>query len=281
MPALRSRIAQSGLATPLGFLLRARSVLRFLLAQAGIAARWVVRSRETTNHSYDITPLNRVHLAWFVANAVDVPVSRVEELFAELDSDHELRHHLEQVTAASPFRRVSDPRPPYGRRLAWYALVRLLQPQVVVETGIDKGLGSCVLAAALLRNGSGHLYAIDTAAVAGWMVSGPYARCVTVLHDDAVHAITGLSAPVDLLVHDVHHTPEQEVEEYTAVLERSPRAALINDNAHSYDVLPALCEKLGLRYHHFDDKPSGTWFAGSGLGLGLPSPGAASRSSRD
>ena len=281
MPDLRARIAQSGLATPLGFLIRARSALQFLVRQVKVAVGWVARTRETTNHSYDITPLNRVHLAWFVATALDVPVSQVEELFDELDSDDQLRRHLTQVTETSRFRRVSDPRPAYGRRLAWYALVRLLQPQVVVETGIDKGLGSCVLAAALLRNGSGHLYAIDTAAQAGWMVSGRYAHCVTVLHDDAVQAITGLSGPVDLLVHDVHHTPEQEAEEYAAVLERSPAAVLINDNAHSYDVLSALCEQLGFRYHHFDDKPAGTWFAGSGLGLGLPSPGGASKPSRD
>ena len=39
----------------------------------------------------------------------------------------------------------------YGRRLGWYALVRALKPRTVVETGADKGLGSCVLAALRLR----------------------------------------------------------------------------------------------------------------------------------
>ena len=280
MPAaLRTRIAQSRWATPLGFLLRLREVSRHLMRQLRITSHWVLRSRETTNHSYAITALNREHLAWWLANALDQPVGRVRELFDELEADEELRSHLARVTAGSGFRRVTDPQPSYGRRLAWYALVRLLQPEVVVETGIDKGLGSCVLASALLRNGHGHLYAIDTSPQAGWMVAGAYSELVTVIHDDAVAAIGSLGQPVDLLVHDVHHTQEQEAQEYDAVLERSPRAVLLNDNAHSYDVLPSLCEQRGFRYHHFDDQPSGTWFAGSGLGLALPSPGGAAKQS--
>src|SRR5207248_9880418 len=58
-----------------------------------------------------------------------------------------------------------DVEPRYGRRLGWYALTRATKPRVLVETGVDRGLGTAVLAAAMLRNAQegapGLVYATD------------------------------------------------------------------------------------------------------------------------
>ena len=40
----------------------------------------------------------------------------------------------------------------FGRRLAWYAIARVMKPTVIVETGVAHGIGACVLCTALLRN---------------------------------------------------------------------------------------------------------------------------------
>jgi predicted O-methyltransferase YrrM len=42
----------------------------------------------------------------------------------------------------------------FGRRLGWYILVRSQKPRIIVETGVDHGVGSLVLTSALLRNKS-------------------------------------------------------------------------------------------------------------------------------
>jgi hypothetical protein len=58
--------------------------------------------------------------------------------------------------------------------VAWYAVVRALKPQLIVETGIKQGLGSLVLLAALERNagegGSGRLISFDIDPFSGWVV---------------------------------------------------------------------------------------------------------------
>ena len=40
----------------------------------------------------------------------------------------------------------------YGRRIGWYAFTRILKPKLIIETGVDHGVGACVLTSALLRN---------------------------------------------------------------------------------------------------------------------------------
>ena len=49
------------------------------------SARWLATSREHHNYTYDLTKLNRDHLAWFVSVVCDVPVGQVRDCFAEIE----------------------------------------------------------------------------------------------------------------------------------------------------------------------------------------------------
>ncbi len=267
---LRRRIAASPLAPVAAVPLRLKAVLHELAVVSRAGWRWLRRSRETTNFNYDIDPLNREHLAWWVADVTGADVARVREVFAELDADEALRAHVRSRTAASPYRRVSDPEPSYGRRLAWYALVRLLQPRLGVETGTDKGLGTCVVAAGVLRNGTGRVVTIDVVEDAGWLVTDAYASVTTRMTGPAADVLRGLADEVDLFVHDVHHTADEERDEYVAIAPRlTDRAVVVNDNAHSFDVLPRWCEETGRRYVHFQEMPAERWYPGSGMGAAV------------
>ena len=41
----------------------------------------------------------------------------------------------------------------FGRRLIWYLLARTMKPNLIIESGIDKGLGSSLLCYAQFKNG--------------------------------------------------------------------------------------------------------------------------------
>jgi putative aminopeptidase FrvX len=56
---------------------------------------------------------------------------------------------------------------PYARRIVWYALVRIFKPNVVVESGTEKGLGSLIINRALEKNGIGQLHTLDIDIYAG------------------------------------------------------------------------------------------------------------------
>ena len=166
--------------------------------------QWAQRSRETTNFSYDLTDLNIAQLAGWVSVISSCTLQQASQWIHELRHDDALRQHLNQLTATSDSAITADLNMGYGRRLGWYALVRALKPRTVVETGVDKGLGSCVLASALLRNHAeghpGRYVGTDINPQAGWLFQGPYREVGEILYGDSIESLQRLERPIDLFI---------------------------------------------------------------------------------
>ena len=124
--------------------------LTFCVRQAGVMVKWAFGSKEYYNHTYHLTTLNRGYLVSYIAVISGHGEAEIEGYFRELENDSQLSALLERQTLNSPDRHNSDVEPRYGRRIGWYALVRATKPKVIVETGVDRGLGTAVLAPALV-----------------------------------------------------------------------------------------------------------------------------------
>lgn len=249
----------------------------YLLPSLGSLLRWTFRSREVFNYTYDLTPLNRAHLAAFIANAAGVPAATVLGLFAELEGDEALRAHLRDGVRNSPERFLADPEPRYGRRLGWYALARLLKPRLVVETGVDKGLGSCVLCSALLRNRAeghpGEYIGTEINPRCGYLLAGPYAAAGRIAYGDSLRTLESLEQPIGMFINDSDHSADYEEKEYRAVARLlGSTGVIVGDNAHDNDRLLRFCAETGRRFSYFQEKPAGHWYPGAGIGLGMPAP---------
>lgn len=265
--AMRTRILASPAARIAAFPLRTASVARANGHFLGVSTRWLFTSREHTNYTYDLTSLNRRHLTWFVANIARIDVRTARGYIEEVLSDDALRYHIADVTRASPRRWLADPSALLGRRIGWYALVRARRPQHVVETGTDKGLGSVVLAAALLRNGSGRLTTIDYNPASGYLISGPYATVVDRVVGDSVSTLASVR-DVDLFLHDSDHSADYERREIETVAGALTADALVlSDNAELTDELARWAEQTGRRFAFFDERPANHWFGGVGIGV--------------
>jgi predicted O-methyltransferase YrrM len=269
---LRRRISRSPLA-PLAVLpRRAARVLRHDARVLGDSARWLVTSREHHNYTYDLTAINRDHLAWFVATVCAVPVAQARAYLAEITDDEALRARLAAATAAAARRGLADRQVRYGRRIGWYAIVRALKPGHVVETGVDKGLGTAVLAAALVRNAAeghpGRVTAIDINPEAGYLVrSGELAGVVDLVVGDSHATIAGLDRPVDLFLHDSDHSEQHERREFELVEPKlAANATLLTDNAAATGVLSRHAERTGRHFLAFTERPARHWYPGDGIG---------------
>ncbi len=122
----------------------------------------------------------------------------------------------DQAAVDNPTRRVCATEPHLARRYGWYAIVRALQPDNVVETGTHLGLGSCVIAAALLRNGHGRLTTIDIDADSGYLIDEPWASVIDRRVGSSLDELAKMS-DVDMFLHDSLHTYEYETKEFAAV----------------------------------------------------------------
>jgi predicted O-methyltransferase YrrM len=247
-------------------------VLRHDARVVGASARWLVTSREHHNYTYDLTALNTDHLAWFVAAICDTPVPVIRGYLDEIACDEALRAHITSVTRSAARRGLADRRGRYARRLGWYAIVRACKPTHVVETGVDKGLGTAVLAAAVLRNAEaghpGQVTAVDINPEAGYLVrTGVWSTVVDLVHADSVTALAALERPVDVFLHDSDHSVAHERREFTTVESHlSDRALLLTDNVTSTAVLSEYAEKTGRRFLAFTERPARHWYPGDGIG---------------
>jgi predicted O-methyltransferase YrrM len=238
---------------------------------------WLFASRETTNFTYDLTERNLFHLADMISMIVGCSSDAVTQYLYEPMGDDVLLSHIREATIRSPLRFKSDSEPRFGRRLGWYAFARALKPEVIVETGIDKGLGSVLLCSALARNSRegfpGRYYGTDINPKAGLLLGGEYAKIGKILYGDSIESLSHLSCGVDLFINDSDHSAQYESSEYEAIAAKlSPSAVILGDNAHATDSLRQFSIRSHRQFLSFSETPRNHWYPGSGIGISFPVP---------
>lgn len=234
--------------------------------------RWLVRSREYTNFTYDLTDLNKEYLASFVATVTGADRDTALRYIQELEADEGLIAHIDTLTQSSGERSFADLGARYGKRLGWYAIARIVKPRVVVETGVEKGLGACVLTAALLRNKDegfpGYYYGTDIQPRAGYLLQGKYADVGRILYGDSLQSLENLEASLDLFINDSDHSSEYERREYEAIRNKLTEGAIIiGDNAHETRNLLDFAVQTNRAFLFFSEKPRRHWYPGGGIGV--------------
>ncbi len=246
--------------------------LRHLSTTIGAVLRWLFNSRETTNYTYPLTPANLQYLACFIADITGKTQAEVTGYINELEQDDELRAHISKLTANSDESYKADRQIYYGKRLGWYAFVRILRPKVIIETGVDKGLGACVLTAALRRNAAegfeGQYYGTDINPRAGYLLTAPYTQHGRILYGDSIESLNDFAQPIDLFINDSDHSAEYEALEYEAIASKmSANGLILGDNCEVTTKLFAFAEATNRRFLFFREEPAKHWFVGGGIGV--------------
>jgi hypothetical protein len=239
--------------------------------------RFVLTDPETANFTYELA--NEGELAAWVADVAGVLETEAAAIVAEPRADGELRARLRSATARH--RLWSKPEPPFGRRAGWYALVRLIRPELVVETGVHDGLGSLLLLRALERNGGGGLVSFDINPTAGWLVgSDPRWDFRLEPAIDGLAEVLRGGPGVGLFIHDSLHSYDNERAELELGAARlASNGVLITDNAHGTRALADVCRSHGLRYSEFVERPCGHFYPGGVTGAGTATSVASMRNS--
>lgn len=239
--------------------------------QFALMLHWTFSSKEHYNHTYDLTELNRHYLDSYISVVSGHELGVIEKFSKELETDEPFRQLLRERTLASPDRHNSDVEPRYGRRIGWYALVRATKPRVVVETGVDRGLGTAVIAAALKRNAAegfpGIVHATDIVPECGHLLAEPYKSFCRIWIGDSIENLKQFKEPVDIFLHDSDHRPEYEWGEFVAIKPRLHSGTLVlSDNSQQTSKLFEFARTLGKSFLYFQDAPKDHWWPGDGIG---------------
>lgn len=116
----------------------------------------------------------------------------------------------------SPLGRFEMDVPPhYQDKLA--DLIRAEKPEIVVETGVYKGLGSEYILKAMDDNGVGHLYSIDPSPHKDYFAQPIFNSRFTLILEKSQNSLQGLlngTGPWDMFIHDSDHDCECQSFEY-------------------------------------------------------------------
>ena len=232
---------------------------------------WLFRSREHTNYTFDLTENNRLQLASFVSHISGNSFDDVIKYFSELEGDQELNKYIIRCIRENQLGFKMDDQVRWGKRLGWYAFVRALKPNVVVETGVDKGLGALAITAALRRNAlegrSGTYYGTDINPRAGALFGAPYNEQGEILFGDSIESLKKLTQPIDLFINDSDHSSEYEEAEYEVISDKlSGQAIILGDNCHVTDRLLKFSKCRGRAFLFFAERPKDHWYPGGGIG---------------
>jgi len=256
---------------PLSMPYRLWLALSYYLPLLSRIPRWLIRSREHSNFTYNLTESSKRCLADVVSIATGVDwttaagyISEFEEEFDSLDA------HCRQILSDGADRYLTDPGAKPGRRLAYYALVRALKPRVVVEAGAARGLGTCIVAAALRRNAAegrpGKVHAVDVEATAGALIRVPYQTFADLSISDSEGFLRQFPAPVDLFIYDIVNEAEFELRQYRAIEKQlGGRSVLLS--VWTTGALREFAGQTGRHHVTFRDEPADHWHPGCRIAI--------------
>lgn len=185
-----------------------------------LAERFLVRPPE-----YEFT-------AWeAVLEDLDTRLGGVREILEERalhEAEESARRLLADICREDPF----VPRWAADSLTARYCYLacRLLEPEIVIETGVAYGVSSSFILRALRENGKGHLYSVDLPPLRrryekywGIAVGEPLMSRWTLLRGSSRRVLPGLLEEVgvvDLFVHDSLHTARNMRQEFGRIWPR-------------------------------------------------------------
>jgi hypothetical protein len=232
---------------------------------------WLFKSREESNFTYALTQRCQINYIAGLSNILNKSPDLIQKYLGEIQDDAEFKSHIAGLLPTHSDRYRTDPEPHVGRRMVWYAIVRAIKPEVVVETGVDQGMGAVVLCAALKRNASegyaGQYFGTEINPLAGHFLKGEYAKFGKILYGDSLKSLETLEK-IDLFINDSDHSASYERAEYELVRNKlTPHAIVLGDNSHVTSELAEFSMRHGRRFIFFAEEPANHWYKGAGIGI--------------
>jgi predicted O-methyltransferase YrrM len=235
---------------------------------------WLFRSRENANFTYAVTERCQIYFATGLSAILGESPEVFRKFMNEIQEDHDFNRHIRSLQWEHPLRYRTDPEPSVGRRMVWYAIVRMTKPALVLETGVDQGLGAVVLCTALKRNAAeghpGRYVGIDNDPQAGYFLKGDYATFGSLMYGDSLESLRTLNN-IDVFINDSDHNAEYELAEYETIKDKvTARAVILSDNAHATAKLAEFSMRNGRRFIFLAEEPANHWYRGGGIGVSVP-----------
>lgn len=251
---------------------RRKFALSYYLPKIKQIKKWITDSREETNFTYDLTDENINYLAHTISVITKENFYKVLGYINEIRNNSKINNQLLNMIEASDFKETTDKTMNFGRRLGWYAFARIMKPKIIVETGVDKGLGAVCLCEALRKNKQegfqGYYYGTDINPSAGYLFYDKLKNFGEILYGDSISSLRKFTNKIDLFINDSDHSPKYEYKEYCTITKKlNNNAIILGDNSHCSPSLEIYSRKYDRKFLFFKEVPANHWYPGAGIGM--------------
>jgi GT2 family glycosyltransferase/predicted O-methyltransferase YrrM len=210
-----------------------------------------------------------LHKRSFTRRLAAISGSSPEEILAMMEESAPVREGILAAWAALPGKPARSGMLDFASAEFIYALVRLLKPAKVTETGVANGISSCFILAAMDKNAAGRLVSVDfmppggpsflpAGKDPGWLVpEGLRSRWELVYGrtSEKLPPLLERDAPIDVFIHDSEHTYANMKFEYAEAWPRlKDGGLLLSDDIGFNRAFAELAERTGSRYAGYADK---------------------------
>ncbi len=110
------------------------------------AYKWILFGKDISNFVYEIENTDEIIKTCNLITGIDK--YKLFNILNEVDPQDE---NFKKIFTVE-YSKNHGTKNIFGRRLAWYILARTIKPNVIIESGVDKGLGSGLLCYAQFKN---------------------------------------------------------------------------------------------------------------------------------
>ena len=234
--------------------------------------KWVINSKEDTNYTYDLTDQNLDELFKLLEIIFNINYSEIQKYSDELLGNEILKTYLSTKIKTSSFKNFADKEIKFSRRIGWYIIARIIKPKLIIETGVDKGMGSVILAEAIIKNKlegfEGEYLGTDINPDAEYLFDGIYSEHGKILYGDSIQSLKTLDKQIDLFINDSDHSSVYEGNEYKTILRKlNGNSVILGDNSHETDELLKFSIEQNRKFVLFRERPKNHWYPGAGIGI--------------
>jgi predicted O-methyltransferase YrrM len=237
--------------------------------------KWLFQSQETSNFTYDLTDKNIKYLIHTISIVLNKSYSEISGYLDEIKENEELLAHIFSVAKDEKkgmINQLKKETNSFGRRMGWYIFARATKPKLIVETGVERGHGSILLAYALKKNKEdgyiGEYIGTDINPGAGILFTGEYQEYGKIMYGDSIESLKKIERPIDLFINDSDHCHEYEAMEYETIKDKlSTSGIILGDNSHVSDKLSLFSIREKRAFLFFKEDPKQHWYPGAGIGI--------------
>ena len=250
------------------FLSKINILIRYKKQKFYFALKWLLFGKEISNFTYEIK--NHNEIVDLVKAITNIKYNDLNNIIEELNPDND---EFKKNISSEYYKDFSN-KNIFGRRMVWYLLVRTIKPEIVIESGVDKALGSSLLIYALYKNSLEFKHESEYIGIDIKKNKKTYFdpnstayKNFKFYEKDTLSFLETLNIKKKILyISDAEHTYDFEKKEYNLIKEKmSDGSVIISDN--NSGALSDFSRKNNRNILFFKEEPKDTWYTGATTGV--------------